>query len=171
MFKQERKYLWKRTQFQIFVIAPENRDKERAWGRVGVGRRKLLILVQTFPSCGKYTFMFSSPLAMSPRASSLPYISSRPPENVHKIYCLSFSPIVYKTHRNADNAFQYPTTWTLLKRSLFFRWDLTQWHKIIPTGALERPNPRRMGFKRKKKIHWKPIFYHAVLKKIPPTNI
>lgn len=40
--------------------------------------------------------------------------------------------------------------WIILK-SLFFRWDLTQWYKIIPAGALERPNPLRIGFKREKK--------------------
>lgn len=42
-------------------------------------------------------------------AFSLLYISSRPLENVHKIYCFSFSIIVYNKHHKAGNAFQYPT--------------------------------------------------------------
>lgn len=29
-------FVKKGTQFQILAIAPENREKERAWGRVGV---------------------------------------------------------------------------------------------------------------------------------------
>lgn len=72
MLKLKRKYLLKkkkRIQFQIFSTAPENRAKERAWGRVGVEKRKLLILVQTFASFGKYTFMFSLTSAVSPEHS------------------------------------------------------------------------------------------------------
>lgn len=50
-----------------------------------------------------------------------------------------------------------------LKRSLFFRLDLTQWYKIIPAGALERLNLPRIGFKREEKRHRK-TFYYTVLK-------
>lgn len=105
------------------------------------------------------------------RAFSWLYISSRPSENVQKIYCFSFSMVVYKRHHKADSAFQDLRTWIILKRSLFCRLDLTQWYKIIPAGALERPNPLRIGFKREKKETEDTQFKKKKEKKIPPSNI
>lgn len=165
MLRRERKYE-KRTQLQIFC----HREKERAWDRVGGGKEKASYFGPNIHSCGKYTFMLSKSPAMRPQP-----VSSSSLENVHKIHCSSFSVIVYKRHCKAGNAFWYPTMWIILKRSLFFRFDLTQCYKIIPAGALERLNPLRIGFKREKKDRPKKLFsitqFKKKKKKIPPSNI
>ena len=156
--KQERTYIWKKNTIQIFAIAPETREEEKAWGRWGWEGESCLF-------CSKHARPVGNTPLCCPRPRqwirSIHFASQllEPPGDAHRTYC-SALPWLYT--RGADNAFQYPTVWIILNRSLFFRWDLIQWYKIIPAGALERPNPLRMEFKRKKKRHWKPISYHTV---------
>lgn len=98
---KERKeiFMKKEPNFKYF---PQRKGKDLGHGS-RVGRRKLLILVQTFTSCGKYTFMLSQSPVTHPQRSLYIYSSSL--ENVHKIYCSSFSMIAYKRHRKASHAF------------------------------------------------------------------
>lgn len=145
MLKQGRKYLWKITQFQIFAIAPENREKERVWGWMAGRKEKAYF-------CPNIHILWENTSLCSPTLQQ--WVHSI----VFALYllkasrqCSSSSMFVYKRHCRAGNAFQYPTTWIILKRSLFFRLNLTQWYKIIPAGALEGLNPLRIGFKREKK--------------------